>query len=68
MSQYRRNQHTSNSTLKVEDRENVFKQANTIIITSNEKEIENGIKIVDNNKSNGSILSSKDVVDKIRYF
>ena len=68
MSQYRRNQHTSASTLKVEDRENVFKQANTIIITSNEKEIENGIKIVDNNKSNGSILSSKDVVDKIRYF
>ena len=66
MSQYRRNPNSSNSTLKAEDRENVFKQANNIILNYKEKEIEKGIKIADNNKSNGSISSSKDIVDKIR--
>ena len=68
MSQHRRNPHTANPTLKVEDRKNIFKQANNIILNSHEKEFENGIKTADNNKSNGSMSSSKDIVDKIRYF
>ena len=68
MSQYRRHQYNSNSVLQTEDRDNVFKQANTILSTSTEKEFRNESKFDDSNKSNGPISSSKDIMDKIRYF
>lgn len=66
MSKYNRHQQKTNSAMKSEDRENVFRQANSIISNSNQKEVKNGINIENKNKSNGQISSSKDIMDKLR--
>ena len=52
--------------MKSEDRENVFHQANSIISHSNQKDVKNGIKMEESKKPNGSISSSKDIMDKLR--
>ena len=67
MSKYNRPQQKTNSAMKSEDRENVFRQANSIISNSHQKEVKNGINIENNNKPNGQISSSKDIMDKLRY-
>jgi len=66
MSKYNRPQQKTNSTMKSEDRENVFRQANSIISNSHQKEVKKGINIENNNKPNVQISSSKDIMDKLR--
>ena len=67
MSKYNRHSQKTNSSMKSEDRENVFHQANSIISHSNQKDVKNGMKIEESKKPNGSISSSKDIMDKLRY-
>ena len=66
MSKYNRHSQKTNSSMKLEDRENVFHQANSIISHSNQKDVKNGIKMEESKKPNGSISSSKDIMDKLR--
>lgn len=66
MSKYNRHSQKTNSSMKSEDRENVFHQANSIISHSNQKDVKNGMKIEESKKPNGSISSSKDIMDKLR--
>ena len=67
MSKYNQRLQKTNSGMKSENRENVFNQANSMISNSHQKEVKNDIKIQENNKPNGSISSSKEIMDKLRY-
>ena len=67
MSQYRGHQHYAAKLCG--DRQNIFKQANTILVNSNEKARKKSdvdLKIDEANKSNGPASSSKDSIHKIR--
>ena len=67
MSQHRGHQHYAAKLCG--DRQNIFKQANTILANSNEracKKSDVDLKIDEASKSNGPVSSSKDVIDKIR--
>ena len=67
MSQYRGHQHYSAKLYG--DRQNIFKEANTILVHSNEKawkKPEVDLKMDEANKSNGPVSSSKDIIHKIR--
>ena len=68
MSQYRGHPHYSAKLCG--DRQNIFKEANTILVNTNEKAWKKSdvdLKIDEANKSNGQpVSSSKDIIDKIR--
>ena len=67
MSQYRGHQHYSAKLCG--DRQNIFKEANTILVNSNEKAWKKSdvdLKIDEPGKPNGQVSSSKDIIDKIR--
>merc|ERR1712136_321183 len=55
-----------NSGMKSDDRENVFHHANSIISHSNQKEVNNGIKIEESNKTNGNVSASREIMEKLR--
>ena len=67
MSKYNQCSQKKNSGMKSEDRENVFHHANSIISHSNQKEVNNGIKIEESNKTNGNVSASREIMDKLRY-
>ena len=67
MSKYNQRSQKKNSGMKSEDRENVFHHANSIISHSNQKEVNNGIKIEESNKTNGNVSASREIMDKLRY-
>ena len=67
MSKYNQRSQKTNFGMKSEDRENVFHHANSIISHSNQKEVNNGIKIEESNKTNGNVSASREIMEKLRY-